>query len=164
MSRKMWSAYVLWIVVAKVISSFPPLVRILEKISSDPYSLLRKFRIRPSIDINLRKFEIRSKRQLKKLWILTTTVITLDIRFWQLLGISKQHSYISSCPSVAELALKKPQTWKKKTWNGFFGFFFFVIFHCKSPCRLPKFDLEYFNALIFQCVKNLFLSLFILIN
>ena len=32
---------------------------------------------------------------------------------------------------------------------------FFAIFHCKSPCCLPKFDLEYFNALLKDepCVK-----------
>ena len=35
---------------------------------------------------------------------------------------------------------------KKFTWNGFKVFF--VIFHCKSPCWLPKFDHEYFKALL----------------
>ena len=51
-------------------------------------------------------------------------------------------------------------TQKTQTWN------FFAIFHCKSPCWLPKFDLQHFNALLKyeSCVKNLFLSLFILIR
>ena len=63
---------------------------------------------------------------------------------------------------------QKPQLQKPKHdkphLSGVFPFF--AIFHCKSPCWLPKFDLEYFNALLKyeSCVKNLFLSLFILIK
>ena len=45
--------------------------------------------------------------------------------------------------TVHRVGTKNPT--QKTTWN---VCFFFAIFHCKSPSWLPKFDLEYFKALL----------------